>query len=99
MCQYMIDEFESKYLDFSMKICNTEGIDEELLSELFDIMDKLHLHYVNSETIPKRLAGLFVDISESLIGYSSYYKDEEVQQDILEVSCMLAHKAREICFN
>lgn len=95
----MLNEFESKYLEFNMKVCNIEGVDEKLLNEILDLMDKINIEYSKANYIPKHLAGLFIDISESLVAYSNYYHNEEEKQNIIESADMLAEKAREICFN
>lgn len=82
-----------------MKVCNIEGVDEELLNEILDLMDKIKIKYSKKDNIPKHLAGLFIDISESLLAYSHYYDNEEERQNIIESADMLAEKAREICFD
>lgn len=41
----MLNEFESKYLEFNLKVCNIEGVDEELLNEILDLMDKIKIKY------------------------------------------------------
>ena len=95
----MINEFENKYLEFNMKVCNIEGVDETLLDEILDLMEKIKIKYSKVDYIPKQLAGLFIDISESLVAYSNYYNNEEEKQNIIESADILAEKAREICFD
>lgn len=95
----MLHEFENKYLEFNMKVCNLEGVDEELLNEILGLMEEIKIKYSKADCIPKPLAGLFIDISESLVAYSDYYKHEAEKQNVIESADMLAEKAREICFD
>lgn len=95
----MIDEFETLYIDFNMKICELEGVDEEQLEKLLDLLDKIQQEYALSDSIPKKLAGLLMDIHEIPMAYSDYYKTEAEKQNIFEAVDMLAQKAHNICFD
>lgn len=50
----MIDELEALYSDFTMKICELEGVDEAELEKLLDLLGKIQQEYALSATIPKK---------------------------------------------
>lgn len=94
----MIDELEALYSDFTMKICELEGVDKEELEKLLDLLEQIQQEYALSDTIPKQLAGILMDFYAIVLAYADYYKTKEEKQAIFEAVDRLAQKARDICF-
>lgn len=94
----MIDELEALYSDFTMKICELEGVDEAELEKMLDLLGKIQQEYALSATIPKKLAGILMDFYAIVLACADYYKTEAEKQAIFEAVDRLAQKARDICF-
>lgn len=41
----MIDELEALYSDFTMKICQLEGVDEAELEKMLDLLEEIQQEY------------------------------------------------------
>ncbi len=93
-----IDQFIQIWLDFSLKLHERKGVDEELFDKIIQLLQDIDIdiEYREKDYIPKKLAEIFVDMFIAIDGSMSYY-DDEYKDEIYFVIDQLSYYARNIC--
>jgi len=85
--QELIDEGGMLY-----KIALNKGIDENAVDKLMEALNFLVLHYKDAESIPKKLAAAFIDITPLFERSISMYSEtdqeriEDIRNDIVSLA-------------
>ena len=88
--------FIQKYLDFDLLIREKKGFDDASLNELITLLIKIKENLIHSDSIPKELAEIFLDVWGALTSSADLYEESKKNQ-IYEAADLLCYHARNIC--
>lgn len=91
-----IDEFIENWLDFGLKLREKKGIDKVLLEKIMDSLKEIKKDYAESSSIPKELAGTFIDLYIVHFVTCDLYPEEH-RSLIIAIGDQIVDLARDIC--
>ncbi|MEH6420457.1 hypothetical protein [Pseudomonas sp. CGJS7] len=98
MADALIEAFIEKWLDFSLKVREKQGVDEALFEDLVELLEQIKSALEGEDRIPKKLADIFLDLWGALASCADGY-DEPARDRIYTAADHLVFYAREICWS
>lgn len=97
----LIDTFIEKWLDFDLQIRERRGINEDLYDYLLELLEQLESEFEGRESIPKKLAEIFLDMWGAMISSADAQGayDSDARSEIYQAADRLTFHARNICTN
>ncbi|MFS1289530.1 hypothetical protein [Pseudomonas piscis] len=96
MTDQLISTFIEKWLDFDLQLREKRGLDGDSLEVLMDLLEQIEIGLEGQGSIPKNLAGIFLDMWGSMTSSADMY-DQDMQSKIYQAADHLADCARGIC--
>lgn len=91
-----IEIFIEKWLDFDLQLREKKGLNQELYEELIELLKEIKDSLEGSDSVPKCLAEIFVDLYGAMTSSAEIYPERECS-DIYEAASNLCDYARDIC--
>lgn len=91
-----INKFIETWLDFDLQLREKQGLNETLLKEQIELLNKIKLGLEGEANIPKKLAEIFLDMWGAMTSCAVMYEGD-MPERITTAADHLAHYAREIC--
>lgn len=96
MNNHLLDDFISKWLDFSLQIRERQGVNEALYLDLMDLLERIGLELEGRDQVPKGLAEIFLDMWGAMTCCADLY-DSKGSDRIYLAADHLAQQARVVC--
>ena len=98
MTDKRIDVFIEKRLDFSLQIREKRGLNVALYEELVELLKQITPFLDGKDSVPKKLAEIFLDMWGAMTSSADVYGSEE-RSEIYMAADRLTYYARNICTN
>ncbi|ULL16371.1 hypothetical protein DVH26_19115 [Paenibacillus sp. H1-7] len=74
-----------------------DGIKNDLVTQIFTLLDRISLKYLDQDSIPKSLAELFIDVYPAMLSSTGLY-DSIVENEIIDIADRLLDKFRNVMY-
>ncbi len=93
-----IKVFIEKWLDLDLQLREKRGLNEDLYEDLLELLKEIKDALQDSDSVPKALAEIFVDMYGAMTSSADLYPESE-RSDIYQGASLLCDTARDICID